>query len=71
MRNGDAGRGVCSNAWDRLAFEAADWREMCVLAQHHAAEDPISGRKAGNSLFLKVKECTIANCWDKMETPVL
>lgn len=25
----------------------------------------------GNSLFLKVKERTIANCWDKMETPVL
>jgi hypothetical protein len=30
-----------------------------------------SGKKGGKSLFLKVKECTIANCWDKMEIAVL
>lgn len=26
--------------------------------------------KRGNSLFFKVKESTIANCWDKMEIRV-
>ncbi len=43
---------------------------MGLSAQHHAVEGPISEKKTGNSLFLRVKERTIANCWDKMEIPV-